>query len=477
MKKERKFHKIPESSLSKYLISNIATVWAGASGYHYLDAELRPAISLLRTRGLERRSVLNHAEIMTLQATDSTATSTSHTQWYEMLISPLGRSIYLRLLPFLPSTQVSVKIARVIESQIVGKGKHLTVEGQIQCRNVVAPGYSDLATRCPFILPRLIAAKCSTIAQLPGPQGHKEEKRWQASQLQKPCLQRAVSALRHRQGLKKTSELGTGTCSRNMWLCHGQPIRASALSKWQSQPVELRNKSALSEIRKQLKPVSQSLETDWLSSLSLPQPFQRQHQTHGRVIECSHSELETLLAMEMKHQNQAKTGAKSYECKCYMWKNHCNKIMSSCKGHISDLNVFIGHWMSGLTMESAGCELAVVDFDSSMNKGNSQLDLRMPSTCLSQWIQFNLQWCRSVKIVSRLIPGKNLSNPTVGTGLVPSKAHLRLLYPIQNIFRNGFLQCAGNRVQQVLTQFVKTRSQHLELPQVMKGDEFWSSST
>lgn len=165
------------------------------------------------------------------------------------------------------------------------------------------------------------------------------------------------------------------------------------------------------------------------------------------------------------------------KCKCYMWKNHCNKIMSSCKGHISDLNVFIGHWMSGLTMESAGCELAVVDFDSSMNKGNSQLDLRMPSTCLSQWVQFNLQWCRNEKIVSRLIPGKNLDNPTVGTGLVPSKAHLRLLYPIQNILRDGFLQCAGNRVQQVLTQFVKTRSQHLELPQVMKGDELWNSKT
>lgn len=231
----RKSHKIPEGFLSKCPTPNTATVWAGASGYHYLDAELRPAISLLRTRGLERRSVLNHAEIMTLQATDSTATSTSHTQWYDMPISPLGRSIYLCLLPFLPSTQVSVKIARVIESQIVGKGKHLTVEGQIQCRNVVAPGYSDLATRCPCILPRLIAAKCSTIAQLPGPQGHKEEKRWQASQLQKPCLQRAVSALRHRQGLKNTSELGTGTCSRNMWLCHGQPVRASACSKkmWQ----------------------------------------------------------------------------------------------------------------------------------------------------------------------------------------------------------------------------------------------------
>lgn len=253
--------------------------------------------------------------------------------------------------------------------------------------------------------------------------------------------------------------------------------KCDSLSKWQSPPVELRNKSVLSEIRKQQKPVSQSLETDWLSSLSLPEPFQRQDHTHGRVVECSHSELETLLAMEMKHQNQAKTGAKSYKCKCYMWKNHCNKIMSSCKGHISDLNVFIGHWMSGLTMESAGCELAVVDFDSSMNKGNSQLDLRMPSTCLSQWVQFNLQWCRNEKIVSRLIPGKNLDNPTVGTGLVPSKAHLRLLYPIQNILRDGFLQCAGNRVQQVLTQFVKTRSQHLELPQVMKGDELWSSKT
>ena len=193
---------------------------------------------------------------------------------------PLGRSIYLCLLPFLPSTQVSVKIAHVIESQIVGKGKHLTVEGQIQCRNVVAPGYSDLATRCPCILPRLIAAKCSTIAQLPGPQGHKEEKRWQASQLQKPCLQRAVSALRHRQGLKNTSELGTGTCSRNMWLCHGQPVellpvqkKCDSLSKWQSQPVELRNKSVLSEIRKQQKPVSQSLETDWLSFAVLAWAF------------------------------------------------------------------------------------------------------------------------------------------------------------------------------------------------------------
>ncbi len=192
----------------------------------------------------------------------------------------------------------------------------------------------------------------------------------------------------------KTSELGTGTCSRNMWLCHGQPVRASAcskkrdsLSKWQSQPVERRNKSESFEIRKQRKPYeisqcyelvqsSQSVETDWLSPpLPLPWPFRFSIRHTGGSAPIQNRKRWQWKWSTKTKQKQVQNDTR-YECKGYMWKNHCNEIMSSCKGHISDLNVFIGHWMPGLTMESAGWELAASDFDLSMNKGNCQLDLR-----------------------------------------------------------------------------------------------------